>query len=229
MPEMDGLAFLTAVRREDVDVPFILFTGQGSEEIAGDAITAGVTDYLQKGGPSQYTVLANRVRNAVERYRAVRQTELSHRAMETASEGISLVEPDGTFSYVNSAFAELFAYGRDELVGTHWTVLYHDEEADRLEHDILQAVRETGYWSGETVRLTKYGERLVTDHRLAHTDEDVIVCTAQDVTAERSAPADRNSGFGLLVDAMEDYAFYTLDHEGYVTRWNEGARRLKGY
>jgi PAS domain S-box-containing protein len=28
---------------------------------------------------------------------------------------------------------------------------------------------------------------------------------------------------------MQDYAFYTLDHEGYVTRWNEGAERLKGY
>lgn len=230
MPEMDGLAFLTAVRSEDPHFPFVLFTGHGSEEIAGEAISAGVTDYVQKsGGPSQYTVLANRINNAVTQHRAVRRAEVSHRAMETAREGISLVEPDGTFSYVNPAFAALFSYDRDELVGRHWTVIYPEEEARRLANDILPAVPETGYWSGETVRSTKGGERLVTDHRLANTDEGVIVCTARDVTGERAAPEERHDGLALLVDAMDDRAFYTLDHEGYVTRWNEGAKRFGGY
>lgn len=230
MPEMDGLVFLTAVREEDSDFPFILFTGHGSEEIAGEAISAGVTDYLQKGGgASQYTVLANRIHNSVARHRAVRRTELSHRALETAREGISFVAPDGTFSYVNPAFAALFEYDRDELVGRHWTVLYHEEEAERLEHDILPAVPETGYWSGETVRLTKSGERLVTDHRLANTDEGVIVCTARDLTAERYATAEQGGGLDLLLGTMRDHVFCTLDHEGYVTRWNEQAKWLNGY
>lgn len=229
MPRQNGLEFLAAVREEHPDLPFILFTGKGSEEIASKAITAGVTDYLQKDtGTDLYTILANRITNVVEQYRAVRQTALSHRAMETASEGLSLVEPDGTFSYVNPAFAHLFGYDREELVGEYWTVLYHNEEAARLEHDILPAVRETGYWAGETVRLTKAGERLVTDHRLAHTDEGVIVCTAQNVTDERLAFAEQ-TGFDLLLDAMENHVFSTLDHEGYVTRWNDGAERLTGY
>ncbi|PSQ57994.1 MAG: HTR-like protein, partial [Halobacteriales archaeon SW_9_67_25] len=48
MPAMDGLAFLDAVRDEAPELPFVLFTGKGSEEIASDAISAGVTDYLQK-------------------------------------------------------------------------------------------------------------------------------------------------------------------------------------
>lgn len=230
MPEQNGLELLRAVREKHPQLPFILFTGKGSEEIASEAITAGVTDYIQKEtGSDQYTILANRISNSVDRARALRQTDLSHRAMETAREGLSLVEPDGTFSYVNSAFAQLFGYDPDELIGEHWTVLYHNEEAQRLENDILPAVRETGYWSGETVRLTKHGDRLVTDHRLAYTDEDVIVCTAQNVTDERSTLAERTNGFDLLIDSMADHAFYTLDHEGYVTRWNEGAERLKGY
>lgn len=229
MPRQNGLEFLAAVREEHSDLPFILFTGKGSEEIASKAITAGVTDYLQKGiGADQYRILANRIANVVEQHRAVRQTELSHRAMETASEGLSLVEPDGTFSYVNPAFAHLFGYDREELVGEHWTILYHNEEAARLETDILPAVRETGYWAGETVRLTKTGERLVTDHRLAHTDEDVIVCTAQNVTDERTAFAEQ-TGFDLLLDAIGDHMFLTLDHEGYVTRWNDRVRQVTGY
>lgn len=230
MAHMDGLEFLKSVRDVFSDLPFILFTGKGSEEIAAEAISAGVTDYIQKQlGSDQYTILANRLVNAVERYHAVRETSLRQRAMETANEGLSLVESDGTFSYVNPAFAHLFGYTPDELIGQHWTILYHNEEADRLERDILPAVREVGYWAGETVRLTKRGERLVTDHRLAYTDEDVIVCTATDVTDERTDAVDQASGLDLLVDAMEEYAFYTLDHEGYVTRWNKGAERLKGY
>ena len=230
MPETDGLEFLRSVREEFSDLPFILFTGKGSEEIAAEAITAGVTDYIQKQtGADQYTILANRLVNVVERYHAVRRTALGQRAMETTNEGLSLVEPDGTFSYANPAFAQLFGYAPDELIGMHWTVLYHNQEAERLAHDILPAVREVGYWSGETVRLTKQGERLITDHRLAHTDEDVIVCTATDITGERTTSAEKASEFDLLIDAMDDYAFYTLDHEGYVTRWNKGAERLSGY
>ena len=153
----------------------------------------------------------------------------AYRVMETAREGMSLVNPDGTFSFVNSAFASLFGYTRLELRGEHWTVLYPDEEATRLAEDILPAVRETGYWSGETVRLTKNSEPRVTDHRLALTDEDVILCTATDLTLDRTGTAAAAHDLDTLVDDMEDSAFFTLDHEGYVTSWTEAAERIEGY
>jgi PAS domain S-box-containing protein len=35
--------------------------------------------------------------------------------------------------------------------------------------------------------------------------------------------------FHLLVDAVRDYAIFMLDPRGYVTSWNAGAERLKGY
>lgn len=230
MPGKNGLEFLEAVRTDFPLIPFILYTGKGSEEIASQAISAGVTDYIQKqGGTDHFTILANRIGNAVGRAEAKREIDLNHRAMDTASEGLSLVKPDGTFSYVNPAFAQLFGFEPGELTDEHWTVLYHNDEARRLENDILPAVVEHGYWAGETVRLTKEGERLVTDHRLAHTENGVIVCTANDVTPERTSSSPQTTGFELLVDAMEGHAFYTLDHEGYVTRWNEGAERLTGY
>lgn len=76
MPVLNGLDLLDRVRRDHPQMPFILFTGKGSEEIASDAISAGVTDYLQKRtGSEHYEVLANRVRNAVSRQRAVREAE----------------------------------------------------------------------------------------------------------------------------------------------------------
>ncbi len=73
MPGSDGLELLTAVREVDPGMPFVLFTGKGSEEIASEAISAGVTDYLQKGaGRDRYEMLANSVENALDRRRAER-------------------------------------------------------------------------------------------------------------------------------------------------------------
>ncbi|AUV83414.1 hypothetical protein C2R22_18650 [Salinigranum rubrum] len=69
MPGGNGIEFLERVREQYPRLPFILFTGKGSEEVASDAVSVGVTDYLQKeSGIDQYTVLANRVVNATEKY-----------------------------------------------------------------------------------------------------------------------------------------------------------------
>ena len=38
-----------------------------------------------------------------------------------------------------------------------------------------------------------------------------------------------NLAFGLLVDAVQDYAIFILDPDGYVLTWNSGARAIKGY
>ncbi|MBB6645525.1 hybrid sensor histidine kinase/response regulator [Halobellus ruber] len=82
MPGIDGLEFLRTVREEHADLPFILFTGKGSEELASDAISAGVTDYLQKqAGTEQYELLANRIKNAVQARREARRAERQEELM----------------------------------------------------------------------------------------------------------------------------------------------------
>jgi DNA-binding NtrC family response regulator len=110
MPDQNGIEFLEAVREDHPDLPFILFTGKGSEEVASDAISVGVTDYLQKEvGTDQYVVLANRIENAVDKYRAETLVERAFRAMDSSREGIALLDEDGEFIYVNEAYAELEA------------------------------------------------------------------------------------------------------------------------
>lgn len=79
MPQNSGIEFLEAVRERYPDLPFVLFTGKGSEEIASDAIYAGVSDYLQKGTDTQqYSLLANRIVNLVQQYRAESKLETAH-------------------------------------------------------------------------------------------------------------------------------------------------------
>ncbi|WEL20824.1 PAS domain S-box protein [Halorhabdus sp. BNX81] len=87
MPGMDGIEFLEAVRADDPDLPFILYTGKGSEEVASEAITAGATDYLQKGGGTeQYELLENRIRNAVAQYRSGQRAAKLDRIRSLASD-----------------------------------------------------------------------------------------------------------------------------------------------
>jgi len=45
----------------------------------------------------------------------------------------------------------------------------------------------------------------------------------------REALRQSEERFRLLVEGVKDYAIFMLDPEGYVSTWNEGARRIKGY
>ncbi|SMO67528.1 PAS domain-containing protein [Halorubrum cibi] len=122
MPEMDGIELLEAVRDERSEIPFVLFTGKGSEEIASEAVSAGVTDYLQKeGGTDQYTLLANRIENAVERYRSQRAVERGKRRFEAIFDNTyqftGLLDPDGTILEANEAALSFADTERDAVVG----------------------------------------------------------------------------------------------------------------
>ncbi|MBM6593386.1 PAS domain S-box protein [Microvirga sp. BT291] len=46
---------------------------------------------------------------------------------------------------------------------------------------------------------------------------------------EQKDPGSEERRFQLLVDAVTDYAIYMLDPQGYITSWNSGAQRFKGY
>ena len=185
MPCQNGIDFLKAVRENYPDLPFILLTGKGSEEIASDAISAGVTDYLQKeSGTEQYTVLANRIRNAVERAQAQAEHQRQLNAIETARKGISILDKDRRLTYVNRAYADLYGYDPDELIGENWEVLYRDEDLDEIRNEVLPAAESTGYWHGETIGVRADGETFTRDHVLALTDNDELVCTVRDATPQ---------------------------------------------
>lgn len=134
MPNRDGLDFLELVRDDYPELPFILFTGKGSEEIASRAISAGVTDYLQKGtGTEQYTVLANRIQNAVRSARAetaVKRTEdRYHNLVDTAPIPILLFDRDWEVLYANEgAVAFLDADTFAEIAGKNASDFLHPED-----------------------------------------------------------------------------------------------------
>ncbi|QAU12069.1 PAS domain S-box protein [Halorubrum sp. BOL3-1] len=137
MPGGDGLEFLQVVRERDPDLPFILHTGRGSEEIASEAISAGVTDYIQKrGGTERYERLANRVVEAVEKCRAERDADRMRRQLEAIADhsrdAILTVDDDGTIRFANPAVERLFGYAPGELVGEPLATLTPRRNGDEL-------------------------------------------------------------------------------------------------
>jgi CheY-like chemotaxis protein len=70
MATMTGIELFQRVR-ERSDVPFILYTGRGGEEVAESAFKMGVDGYVKKEvEPSHYGALSHRIRQLVEGRRA---------------------------------------------------------------------------------------------------------------------------------------------------------------
>ena len=168
MPGTDGIEFLRRIREEWPDLPFILFTGKGSEEIASDAISAGVTDYLQKKSDSgQYKLLANRIDNAVSQFRAERRVEEERERFRKLFDRFSQPTVDVEFQdgepvaeRVNPAFEETFGYDADAVVGDLLDdyIVPEDklEEAERINDHISGGERVE---AEEVTRKTADGRR----------------------------------------------------------------------
>jgi len=125
MPGQNGIEFLRAVRESHPDLPFVLYTGKGSEEVAAEAISAGVTDYLQKEqGTDQYAVLANRIVNVVESYRSRQELAERNRSLRrykhmvnSMDDAACVYDADGRFVIVNEYLADWYDTTREALVG----------------------------------------------------------------------------------------------------------------
>ena len=123
MPGMDGIRFLVEVRVHHGQVPFILFTGKGREEIVVEALNNGADFYLQKGGEpgAQYAELSHKIRTAVGLYtvsKALGKSEEKYRRIvETANEGIWAMDRQFVTTYVNERMAGILGYTVEEMIG----------------------------------------------------------------------------------------------------------------
>ena len=123
MPGMDGIQFLLEVRKRFGQVPFILFTGRGREEIVIKAINSGADLYLQKGGEisAQFAELAHKTRIVVERHATIaalkESEEKNRRIVETSHEGIWAMDEDFVTTYVNERMAKMLGCNADEMLG----------------------------------------------------------------------------------------------------------------
>ncbi|MCK9306827.1 MAG: PAS domain S-box protein [Methanoculleus sp.] len=135
MPGMNGIAFLKTIREQFGDVPFILFTGKGREEVVIEAINNGADFYVQKGGEPRalFAELAHKVRQAVRRKRAevsLAEQEQRYHDLQNANDLIQSVAPDGHFLFVNKKWLDTLGYTAEELPNLTIFDVIHEESID---------------------------------------------------------------------------------------------------
>lgn len=145
MPGMDGLEFLKRVRSHDEDIPFILFTGRGREEVVIEAINNGVDFYLQKGGDpkAQFAELGHKVKKAVKsRYviHALRtENEKNRGLMDHANDAIFIADAKtGMLIDANRKAQKLIGRTLEEIKTMHQTDLHPQDKKDLFPDVFLQ-------------------------------------------------------------------------------------------
>ena len=236
MPDMDGLEFLQEVRDEYPDLPFVLFTGQGSEEIASEAISAGVTDYLQKGyGPDVYAVLANRIENAVEQHRSKVALADSQKRLSLFIERspLGVIEWNDQFEIrrVNEAAETILGYAESELLGESWTQLVPESDQESVKRVLSRLTERQGGYHNVNENVRADGARITCEwHNRVISDDDgdvvAVFSQFQDVT-ERRANRER---LEALVDNVPGVIYRTPPESGWPFELIRGScEELTGY
>ncbi|MFB6197456.1 MAG: PAS domain S-box protein, partial [Halobacteriaceae archaeon] len=140
------------------------------------------------------------IQQAVERRRAEQARQRQIEAIQSAHEGISILNDDGEFIYVNDAYADLYGYEPEEMIGEHWELIYPEEEISFARDKILPTVIEEGAWHGETTGLRADGSTFPEDHVVSQTDHGDLVCTVRDLSDRR----DRKSELRMKTRAMDE-------------------------
>jgi PAS domain S-box-containing protein len=145
LAKTDGLTFLETIRSEYGEIPFVLLTGEGDEEVASEAISAGVTDYIRKQqGTDQYSLLASRLTDAVEKRWARKALERRKRELEQLNERfqsfvrhspdiIVVLSDMGTVQYSSPAIEHVLGYKQDELTGQRMIEYVHPGDRAQIE------------------------------------------------------------------------------------------------
>ena len=234
MPGMDGIEFLRAVREEHPDLPFILYTGKGSEAVASEAIAADVTDYLQKeSGSEQYELLANRIRNAVrarrEAERADRQEQLMRLTEFAGETGGFEVDVDSGDLLLTDGTRRLVGLSDDAQITLEEAIeLYHPDDQADVRQTVTQAAE-----AGEETRGTWRLQTLDGDERLV--DVTMVPATENDdVTTLRGAVHDiterrrRERRFQALVKESND-VISIIDADGVFQYQSPSLERILGH
>jgi PAS domain S-box-containing protein len=152
MPGMDGIEFLNHVQQEFEPLPFILLTGRGGEEIASEAISQGVSDYVKKEEVrEQPSALLNRINNAVEKHRLQDEIKKQRKQYQSIAqqtiEAVCITEDD-EIVFANNRFTDIIGDMRDDVVAasisdvletnTNWVTPTQDESRPQTQQITVQ-------------------------------------------------------------------------------------------
>ncbi len=144
---------------------------------------------------------------------------------------IFLLDPKGVVASWNPGAQRLKQYTAEEIIGRHFSVFYPQKEiANRTPDNELEIAAQVGRFEDEGWRIRKDGSRFWANVVITRiSDERGKLLGFGKITRDLTERRAAEQRYRLLVDSVQDYSIFSLDANGYVTSWNSGAQRIKGY
>lgn len=144
---------------------------------------------------------------------------------------IFLLDPSGVVASWNPGAQRLKQYTAEEIIGRHFSVFYPEKEiANRKPDHELEVAARVGRFEDEGWRIRKDGSRFWANVVITRiSDERGKLLGFGKITRDLTERRAAEQRYRLLVDSVQDYSIFSLDANGYVTSWNSGAQRIKGY
>jgi PAS domain S-box-containing protein len=238
LPDDDGVTLLRHIREFDPDLPFVLYTHGGSEQIASEAVSAGVSEYVPDDPDANQTgpiasVITDLASDAVD------GSEAKIRELAEATDDVLwLISADWEdLLFVNSAYSRIWGQSETRLRAdpTSFLDAVHPEDRSHAEKAVERLTR------GESVEIElrvnsdeNYERRvLIQAEPIFDRDGTVkrIAGASRDVTEQRAGQRrleEEKRTVDSIFSALPD-VLYTFDTRGYLLRWNEQLNTETGY
>jgi PAS domain S-box-containing protein len=166
-----------------------------------------------------------------ERRKRKRELRARSMAMEASIDGMAILDPNGEYTFVNQAHADIYGYDDpDAFLGESWRMCYDEDGLARFEDDTMPTLREEGSWRGETTGKRKNGTTFPQELSLTTTDGGGIICVVRDITERRERERELRETSRRLSLALEttDTGVWEWNMETDEVIWNETLERLLG-
>jgi len=165
LPGISGLDVLKQLKGNDPDLPVIILTGAGNEEVAASVMKAGALDYLVKGvGEDFIAEICSSIRHALsekqkrlDQKKVFARWQLAKIVFDITKEGIVVTDANNTIETVNPAFKAITGYSYTEVVGQNPSILQSGRHDEPFYQQMWQSVHKQGFWEGEIWNKKKSG------------------------------------------------------------------------
>jgi diguanylate cyclase (GGDEF)-like protein/PAS domain S-box-containing protein len=163
----DGLAVLHKIKSRSPDCPVIMFTGSGSQEIAVEAMKAGLDDYIIKS-VKHYVRLPVAIRSILQRLeeKQTAQNTLTEQAqlLDLVDEAIFVCNGSNAITYWNRSAEQLYGWTSAEVIGKMAHVLLQTQFPPNCPN-IDEILQQQASWSGELVQTRRDGTQIIVESR----------------------------------------------------------------
>jgi PAS domain S-box-containing protein len=138
-------------------------------------------------------------------------------AIESAMDGMAILNEKGEFLYLNEAHLKLFGYDdMAQLVGRTWKDLYSESEVERIESQVFPILQKTGTWEGEACATRRDGTNFSEGLSLTMIEDGKgLVCVCRDISPQKKAEAELRQTTEELARSnkeLEQFA-YVVSHD----------------